>query len=416
MNLTSATFFTAAFLIFCSFFRRGSDVFSPARIFGITWCIVFGLVCLKFSRLQFHWTSLQWILALMGPASFLLGLFFAYVINADAKMLSMKQMRTRLKEYAVDESKLFSLIIVVFLLYCAGYLTIYLVKGYVPMFSFKPSSARIDYFIFGVGLFIHHMPIVFFFTVLYHLVVEGKKGKKNILKFITIFTVLTFIMLLQRYPVMMISVMVFAFLYYTTRYIKFQTVFLFLSAAVALVYSVATVRAGQLVQLYLYTTSQMKFPFRYAIFTEPYMYVVMNVENLVNGMKKLEVFSYGYYSFDFVFSITGLKYWMKEYWGLVDNPFLFSGYNTYTLFWSYYRDFGIIGISLFPMAGGLLVGAIYYAMRRKPTIGLLTTYSMIVFIMGMSFFVNLLSFLWFVYIVAWFALILKLIRVRTQPL
>ena len=67
---------------------------------------------------------------------------------------------------------------------------------------------------------------------------------------------------------------------------------------------------------------------------------------------------------------------------------------------------------MIPLFLGLFVGTIYYALRRNPTIELVSFYSIIVFVMALSFFVNLLGFLWFVYIIIWVVLILKLIRVN----
>jgi oligosaccharide repeat unit polymerase len=81
-------------------------------------------------------------------------------------------------------------------------------------------------------------------------------------------------------------------------------------------------------------------------------------------------------------------------------PYLVSGYNTYTSFWVYYRDFGILGITILPLLTGLAVGSIYYAVRRKPSLELIALYSLCVFLMLFSFFNNPLTLLWFVYSLA----------------
>ena len=415
MNWISVAFFTVALLICCTFFRKDSDFLSPSRVFGFTWSVVLALVNLKLSRLQFNWTPIEWVYVLMGPASFLIGLFIAYVMNVGTPLWSIDEMRQKIKTQKINNEKLFYLILFGFFVYFIGYLVIYLVKGYIPIFSLHPAAARNDYFIFGVGLFTHTMPVIVFFSLIYLIFTDNNHSKKWLLKLIMFVTILTYLFLLQRYQLIMVSVLVFTLLYYSTWRIRFRTMVLFIMAGVILIYSVATIRTGKIIQLALYITSEMKFSPRFAFITEPYMYIVMNVENFVHAMSKIDYFSYGAYTFDWFFALIQLKYPIKEYFGFVDNPFLFSGYNTYTFFWTFYRDFGIIGISLIPMGCGLIVGSVYYSMRRNPSIELISFYCVSVFVMVMSFFVNPLGFLWFVYIVAWMVIILKFTRKRADP-
>lgn len=413
MNWISIIFFILAFLICCTMLKRGADILSPARVFGLTWSIVFALANLKLSKIQFDWTTAQWATVLMGPISFLIGLFISYVLRIGSRLLPISEIRQVVRAQKINEVKLFYLVVAAFVIYAVGYTIVFLIQEQVPIFSRSPSTARTEFSSFGVGLFIHNVPVVVFFTIVYHLLARDNRGRKLILKIISSMAILTYLFLLQRYSLIMISVLTFAVLYYATRHIRMRTVLLFVLIGILIIYSVATLRSGKIIQLALYTTSQMKFSPDYAIFTEPYMYVVMNVENFVHSVSKLNQYTFGYYTFNFALALTGLKHWIEGYFGIVDTPFLFSGYNTYTLFWTFYRDFGIIGISLVPLALGILVGYIYYSMRRYPTIKLVSFYSIIVFVMAMSFFINLLGFLWFVYIITWMVVILKLIRVKS---
>jgi len=394
-------------------FKRGADIISPARVFGLTWSVVIGLANLKLSRLQSDWTLSQWIYVLMGPISFLVGLFVTYVMNIGARLHPVDEIRQTLRSQKINNSKLFYLIILAFVTYFSGYIVINIVKGPIPIFAVNPSAARTEFSVFGLGLFIYNMPIVVFFSLAYHLFVRGNSGRKWILKIIVFITAITYLFLLQRYALIMISVLMFTLLYYTTRHIRFRTMVLFMMLGIFVIYSVATLRAGKIIQTALYVTSEMKFSSQYAIFTEPYMYVVMNVENFVHALSKLEQHTFGYYTFNFILALTGLKHWIEGYFGIVDTPYLFSGYNTYTLFWTFYRDFGLLGISLIPILLGFFVGSFYYSMRRLPTIERVSFYGIIVFVMGLSFFINLLGFLWFVYIIVWMVIILKFIRVNS---
>jgi oligosaccharide repeat unit polymerase len=181
---------------------------------------------------------------------------------------------------------------------------------------------------------------------------------------------------------------------------------------VLVVYSVATLRSGKIIQFALYKTSLMKISPSYAFLTEPYMYFAMNLENFVRSVEKMQEHTFGLFTFDWLFALLQIKYPLREYFGIAEIPDQIGGYNTFTIFWSFYRDFGILGISCIPFLGGLYVGSIYYKVRMNPTVKSLSYYSIMVFVMAMSFFTNLLGFLWFIYIVAWIVIVLKLIAVK----
>ena len=413
MNWISFGFFGIAVLIGCTMFKKGADVMSPGRIFGLTWSIVLGLASLKLSRLQFDWTTTQWLYVLIGPISFLIGLLATYVINVGTCFPSVTELRRKMMRQTVNHVRLFYIIFFAFVTYLGGMLAISSAKGPMPIFAPVPSAARTEFSVFGIGLLVYNMPVVVFFTLVFHLLVPGQKVKKSILKIIAFVTLIIYLFLLQRYALIMISLMAITLLYYASSYVRLKTVLIFVLFACFVFYAIATLRSGQVVQMALYQLAEMKFPARYAMFTDPYMYVAMNVENFVNAVTKLSHHTFGYYTFDFVFSSTQLKYPMKDYFGLEDAPYTLGGFNTFTLFWTYYRDFGILGISVIPLVLGMFVGSRYYAMRLNPTIERVTVYCVIVFVMVLSFFVNLLGFLWFIYILAWLGITLSVIRVKT---
>jgi len=112
------------------------------------------------------------------------------------------------------------------------------------------------------------------------------------------------------------------------------------------------------------------------------MYVVMNPENFARSMEKLDHFTLGYFTFDPVFALVGLKYWVIEYFALNYTAYLISGYNTYTAYWWYYRDFGVIGTGFIPLLLGVVIGSLYYSMRKRPSFQILSAYSVCVFVMN----------------------------------
>jgi len=412
MNWISLTLLSLSLLILCTMLRRDADILSPGRIFGFTWSFVFALANLKLSRLQLDWTSSQWMYALFGPLWFLLGIFVVYTMNVGSRLHSPREMRSILKHQEVNEGRLFSLIMLAFFTYVIGYAGVAVVRGQIPLFSPNPSAARTEFMVFGIALFIANMTVIVFLSTVYLLFVQKRPLQKKLLVIISTVTLITYLFLLQRYQLLMVVMLVFTFLYYGTRFIRPVTVSLFTGFGIVAFYFIATLRAGQIIQLALYKTSLMKFSYKYAIFTEPYMYIVMNVENFINSISKLNHYSFGYFTFDWIFALLQLKYPMREYFGLSDTPITIAGYNTYTMFWTFYRDFGILGISLVPFIGGLAIAFIYYALRRNPTIGILSLYCILVFVMALSFFVNPLGFLWFIYVITWILLSVKYVSIR----
>ncbi len=145
------------------------------------------------------------------------------------------------------------------------------------------------------------------------------------------------------------------------------------------------------------------------------MYVVMNLENFTRSVDRLDAFTYGYYTFDFTTALFGLKHWISDYFGLIDTPYLVSSYNTYTSFWTFYRDFGVPGVAVIPALLGWGISSSYYWMRTNPNLRSLTFYSVAVFVMFISFFNSPLGFLWFVYNMLVVYIILRVIRVRPNP-
>ena len=163
-------------------------------------------------------------------------------------------------------------------------------------------------------------------------------------------------------------------------------------------YGVSTLRASNLFLEYLYYGGKMKFGKEFAIFTEPYMYVVMNLENFANAVNKLSNFSFGFYTFDFVLALTGLKHLLLDYGSFQSFPFIVdSSYNTYTMFFVYYRDFSLIGSFIFPFSLGLGIYGSYFHLKRKPNLNSISLYGVFVFVILFSFFIPMLSWLHFVY-------------------
>ena len=400
MNPVSFICFSGCLGIIISCFRKNADVLSPGRVFGFTWCLAIGLTQLKFSAHQYEWSAESWIQVLLGPVAFLVGTFVAYVLNLESRLLLVEDIRMNGTADRINEKRLFVAISMFFILYVLAYAIIYFVKGVDPvLFALIPGKARREFTLFGLGMFLHNVVLVVFLTVVYHLFVQEHRSAKRALKVMSVISILTYFLLLQRFQLALAAVMCFATIYYLTQHLRPRKFAIYAAVITGLFSVVSTLRSttGDLFIYYLYRNSQMRFPREYAILTEPYMYVAMNLENLARGIEKLDHFTYGTFSLDFVFATTGLKHWLGEYFHLDPTPYLVSSYNTYTSYWSFYRDFGPLGVTAIPLMLGLGVGMVYYQLRTSPSLWKVTVYGACVFVMAISFFNNPLQFLWFVY-------------------
>ncbi len=398
MTAISFISFAICLVIIVTSLRRGTDIFSPGRLFSLMWALVIGLTDLKFSGLQLPWTTEIWIQVLVGPFAFILGALVIYSINIDKKVYSINFTRSEKALFATDNNKIFSIVLILFFLFIVSYIIIYLKVGNIPIFARNPGKARQDFTMFGLGLFLHNVVLIVFFAFIYVIQEKKKRLQKSFLLLLSFVAVILYSMTLQRFQIFLTVFMVISFLYFTTSKLRFKNVIMIIIVIVTFFYLVSSFRAGQLVIYILYKISKMKYSVDYAIFTEPYMYVVMNLENYAHSISKIKEYTFGYYTFDFLTAVSGLKHWMEEYFALVENPFLISNnYNTYSAFWTYYRDFGILGIFVIPFIGGLSISSLYYSFKKEPTLKKLAFYSMMLFAILFSFFNSSFSFLWFVY-------------------
>lgn len=398
MPISSFIFFTIFLVLIISLTKKGADVFSPARLFAIVWTFSLGLVELKFSGLQQNWSNYSWLVLAISLFSVLLGMFIIYVHNFERVNTPIDLIRETIINFRVNSSVLFKLIIILFLAYALSYLIVYLVAGFIPFFTKRPDLMRARWNVFGAGLIIHSAPTIIYLIVLFYFKVKGQLKNKIVLTLILFISLFSYILLLQRFDLVIFMVLTLMFLYYGTFKLKAKVVLILFAALILIIYGISSIRASNLFIEYLYYGGKMKFDKTYAIFTEPYMYIAMNIENFAHAVEKLTNFTYGLYTFDFILALTGLKHWLFEYNFIDTFPHLISGtYNTYTMFFAYYRDFGILGAFIFPMLFGIITYSAYSRVKRSPDINSVSLYGVFAVVILFSFFIPMLSWLHFVY-------------------
>lgn len=395
INIILASLFI--FLVL-TYFSQSSDKFSPARLLSIIWVIVLFLAQLKLSYYQFEWGLYSWFVISISIISFLMGCYVVYSLNFRKSVLTINQMRILLNRVdALNENKFFFWTNILFLAYIISYLVIWAIVGYIPAFTAHPNFTRVGWGIFGFGLFIHLTPIILYFVVVFW--IKFKTLSKRIILFlIGLITFGSFFLLYQRFSLVIGIILSLVYIYYGTTKFNFKNFILFAIPLALIIFGLSTLRESELFIYYLHYISNMKTSLKYAAITEPYMYLVMSAENFAFAVEKLENHTYGLYTFDFITALSGLKHTLKEYLYISDFPHLLSPfYNTYTTFFIFYRDFGLLGSFVFPFLIGFVSSHLYYRMRINPNFHTISVYGMLVIIIVFSFFIPLITWLYFVF-------------------
>lgn len=394
MKTVSVICFIIAFLIIISSLRKNADIFSPARVFGLLWSIIIGLAELKFSGFQHNWSSLAWITLIISISAFMVGVYSIYIITLNQSLYKIERIREILKSSSLNKSrKIFVSILIIFFVYITAYVIEVSIAGFVPMFSPTPDKARMAFGVFGLHLLVTLAPTLLIIISVFLIIPKNTRRLKIFALIIFAITFFTYSLLLQRFIFIMCIIISIVIIHYFSKHINLRNILVFSIVAVLILFLIQSVRLIAYAQNYIYLVSQMKYPIEYAIFTEPYMYIVMNLENFARGIDKLTNFTYGYYTIEPIFALTGLKHWLSDYLNLVERPFLISGYNTFPFQWTYYRDFGILGMTFICYILGAIIGIFYYNFRLKPNFFKMVIYAISVFFISISFFTNILTML-----------------------
>ena len=386
-------------------FKKNADLFSPAKVFSFTWAIAILLTEFKFSGYQNEWTSFSWIVLIVGLFSFLLGLYIAYYLYLYKPLIPIKSIREKTqKKNRFDLQKLLIIIVFLFIAYIVSYIVEVISFGTLPILSPNPDRARVDFGIFGFHLFVNLQPVLMFLCVEYFILKTDRKKHYLIVSLIFIITFITFFFLLQRYNFILIFIISFCFLYYASKIINFKKILIVTVIFILLLGVLQSIRLSRYAADFHYVISKMKYSRDYAMYTWPYMYIVMNLENFAEGVEKLDKNSYGLLTGDWLMAITGIKHWASEYFNINYRELVYSSYNTYPFLWDYYFDFGMIGVFFLSLLEGLIIGLIYYRMKISGELKWIALYSFFFFVLIISFFTNPITSLNIVanIIVVWF--------------
>lgn len=398
------------FVLLLSFLFKKIDVLSPSRLFILVWSFAIGLANLKLSVLQKEWSSYGWLMLIFTILSFMAGFFIIYVLNIDKDIKHISVIRETIKNQIINKNLLFKILVISFLLYLISFMVSFALMGFIPALSPRPEIRSQWVGVFGFGLITHALPPILFFCSIYFFYEKNSLFKRTIVFLIAFFTFFLNLLVLHRFDIVYWLIVLLAYLYYATNKLKFKNLLLWGSFLIAIFYGISTFRASKFISNIIYYTSGMKYSIKYAIITEPYMYFAMNVENFVHAVERYTNYTLGFFTFNPILSLIQLKHPLEEYMSIAKFPNLITyAYNTYTMFFEWYRDFGIFGLTLLPFLWGIIISSSYYNLKRKPSLQAVTLYGGFLFVILFSFFVNMLGWLHFVFNLAVLYLIAKFI-------
>jgi oligosaccharide repeat unit polymerase len=385
--------FVVAALVLATQFSRKFDILSPGKLFTFVWAVAIGLADLKLSAFQHEWTWYAWICLLVPVFSFLLGVMVVNLTTIGRPVLSLSALRARLAKERINEAALFNLTFLLFLAYSLAFVIEWANYGTLPLFAPRPDLARTQLPVFAIHLFVNAMPTILFMCVLYFLFVSGERLKKMILGCIFVLIFFSFFLLLNRLMYAVFLILAVGTAYYGSRILRPTWVVPSIVVFVGIMRYLQSFREVAYAGNFFYVVSRMRYSVDYAEFTGPYMYVVMNLENYARAVEKVESFTFGYFTFDFITALVGLKSLLGSYFQLKREQFLMTGYNTFPSFWDYYQDFGLLGTFVISTLLGAGIALLYKRLRESPSILLAAMYSMALFAIVFSFFANMLGLL-----------------------
>ena len=239
--------------------------------------------------------------------------------------------------------------------------------------------------IFGLHHILNSINVVLFLIVEYFILVKAKIKKKLLLIIVFIASLGNYILFVQRYGFFILLMMAFCLLYYSGKKIKLRTYIIFASIIVGLIIGIQSLRTTELIKEYIIIGSRIKFSSKYAIFAIPYMYLSMNIENFVKYYSHIHNHSYGFFTFGFFTELIDVKHWISEYFNFDKFRLHIRGYNTFPFYWSYFYDFGILGLSVIPFIIGFTISEIYYYLHRNPNVVVLALYTVAFAVIAISF-------------------------------
>lgn len=399
MILTGRSVFFFAILVLTLWSaRKGRDLFSPVRLYLLTYSLTLGITCLDLSPHASGWHIVTWCILLVSGIAYSCGAGSIFLLNrvAGRALLPMSQVSVRLRACnQTFSNKRYGFGVLICLFSFVGAFVLGSLLVGVPAFADDPEKARIDFAFFGsAGNLICLSEVVVFLSA--SMVFAGHK--KAFYLVLLIMAAGLSSLLLSRYAIIKMLFITAVLLRYFRGSYNWRLIAFILLLFFSIVLGGFLARTkGDYFSTGIYKQfTELEVRKGYELVALPYAYIAGNYWNLDFGIKRaLDVNlpkTFGLKTFHFLIQLTNQGEKIDEALGI--EHFLklevqkVSGFNTITHHWMLFRDFGFAGIVLFSFAMGVIMAAVYGLFRANTSIWTVNLYAQLSFMIGLSFFTS----------------------------
>jgi len=381
--------------------RKGRDLFSPIRLYLITYSFTLGIACLDLSPYSTGWETITWVVLATSGLSYVMGALSAYyIIRAQGKtLLCLGSIKEELRVNKLPQDKrVFTAVLACTALYLLVYAMGVAAVGSIPALSDKPDEARMDFAFFGVaGNFLCLGEAAVLIPV--GLILARVRRYRILYLLIALVGVVSSSLLLSRYTILKMLFIAVVLYRYLVGSIRLRMVFLLAVIFVVIVMGAFFLRSKGdfLSKDYIERFSCLRVKKGYELVALPYAYVANNYWNLNYGLQIAPEgrfhHTYGLRTFHAVFQAFRQSKKMEEVFdveGLLDLEVQkVPPFNTIPYHWNLYRDFGYAGLVIGSFLMGFLLQLLYLKFRSEPDWWRTYAYANFAFFVALSFFASI---------------------------
>lgn len=352
---------TGFFLYFINY-RKSGSLLDPAALFSLSWISAAGISCLKLSYLQPDWNIRTWLVIWLTYICF-------YTSYSLIKRFSITVPGS---DFIPDEKQIRFSIIILTLISYACFTAEAVILQYIPLFTDDTPHAYSYFHISGVHYFTVLCVLVPALSVIWLSKRKNHKADRDtVYVFASVFLALLLpVLMVSRYQLVFSCMLAFiTFVIINAgdlkKYLRAKYVIPFCISLFSLLalYVFITVERAHSTE-YLNGIFEMKDAGTPVYFSQPYIYVANNFDNLNCLIEQLSGHTYGMRQLFPLFALSGLKFLKPEF---VNFPIYVTKeeLTTVTMVYDAFYDFGIPGVCVFSGILGSLMGVADKIIRKS---------------------------------------------------